>query len=287
MGPDLETLNVETIWRPHPGPQMLVDSVIHHLGWATWFNHDAASCWMSFASYHDAAGAQHDPGNLIVAGVIASEDQWKKFEGNWKAALDREHIAEFHFTDFKASQGDFKGWKNDEPRRRTFVADLLHVIQNHIEGWSVVGIRPSTFHEVNRQYNLSVVGGPFLLCACGTREYARQWMDERHPGQSMAHFIEKGDAGQLPWAQLVDLDFRPQPKKDEFGRYTYPFQAADFIAGEFRTAFEDIQDPDRHIRVRYPFRTFFDKQKIVGKYLRADALLAICASRPDLFPPRV
>src|SRR5687768_14382543 len=38
--------------------------------------------------------------DLIVAGFVASVDQWAKFSDKWKTVLDEHHLPYFHFLEF-------------------------------------------------------------------------------------------------------------------------------------------------------------------------------------------
>jgi hypothetical protein len=81
-------------------------------------------------AYWDESGHAHDSGcqYLAVAGLIATVEDWNRFEVEWARALADFGVAELHMRDYAHSTGEYSAWKGDEPRRRAFMARLLKVI---------------------------------------------------------------------------------------------------------------------------------------------------------------
>jgi hypothetical protein len=81
---------------------------------------------MQLRAYFDESG-EHNPvtGHLVhlhVGGVLASTEDWRIIDEQWRDALRREDIAVFHMKDFSSKRGEFKGWTKDR----------CHVFMNHL-----------------------------------------------------------------------------------------------------------------------------------------------------------
>lgn len=85
-----------------------------------------------FTACFDAGGSQHDQRFLVMAGFISSASDWIEFDKVWRKRLAEDGLSYFHMVDFAASQEEFEhGWKNNEPRRRKLLSDLVEIIRKH------------------------------------------------------------------------------------------------------------------------------------------------------------
>ena len=66
---------------------------------------------------------------MTIAGYVAHEEQWGRFEQDWRALLNRESFSHFHMTDFENRQGQFKGWGQE--RRIQVIGDLIAIIKSN------------------------------------------------------------------------------------------------------------------------------------------------------------
>jgi hypothetical protein len=66
-----------------------------------------------FTAYYDESGSP-DAHSVVVAGFVASDDQWKEFERNWNESLHQFGISHFHAVEFAQSVGEFAKWKGHE-----------------------------------------------------------------------------------------------------------------------------------------------------------------------------
>lgn len=83
--------------------------------------------FLIFTAYFDETNASHAKPNLIVAAFMASSRQWELFERKLKAMRAEYGFKVFHATDFRARQGEFKGWSDAKAERFiTTLADLMH-----------------------------------------------------------------------------------------------------------------------------------------------------------------
>jgi hypothetical protein len=66
-------------------------------------------------AYFDASGTDGSSSLLTLAGMVASESVWRRFELEWNALLDSYGVQCFHASDAKALQGAFRresGWND-------------------------------------------------------------------------------------------------------------------------------------------------------------------------------
>jgi predicted RNA-binding protein with PUA domain len=78
----------------------------------------------ALTAYFDASGKPDAGYELVVSGFISTAKKWRRFEEKWQRLLDKEGLPYFHMKEFAPSTGIFKHWKNDEQRRRRFLAEL-------------------------------------------------------------------------------------------------------------------------------------------------------------------
>src|SRR5271154_5458785 len=80
----------------------------------------------------DASGKE-DSLCVVVAGFIASHEDWKSFDTQWIKRLKQGGIEHFHMVDFAHSRKQFeRGWAEDESRRQRLFGDLIDIIKSHV-----------------------------------------------------------------------------------------------------------------------------------------------------------
>jgi hypothetical protein len=81
-----------------------------------------------FTAYFDASGTKKMP-VLTVAGFVSHVKRWDQFESKWSAILKRYGVSTLHMTEFASSKGEFKNWRGQSDRRRTFITELAECIK--------------------------------------------------------------------------------------------------------------------------------------------------------------
>jgi hypothetical protein len=63
----------------------------------------------NFAAYCDESTGtnEHEAKFYVVAGYLATADDWQLFEASWRAKLAQERISAFHMTDCEKGYGEF------------------------------------------------------------------------------------------------------------------------------------------------------------------------------------
>ena len=82
----------------------------------------------------DAAGHERDrdQGCLVVAGFLATANQWIEFDAEWSGRLVRDGLAYFRMSEFAQQVGQFSNrteWT--EARRRSLLSDLIDITQHY------------------------------------------------------------------------------------------------------------------------------------------------------------
>jgi hypothetical protein len=70
---------------------------------------------------------------VSLAGVVSTPEKWIAFSDQWQECLDAFEVSSLHMRHFRHGTGEFSDWKNDEPRRRRFLCQLMWALEDHVE----------------------------------------------------------------------------------------------------------------------------------------------------------
>jgi hypothetical protein len=202
-------------------------------------------------AYFDAGGSAADPKSrvLSVAGYIATQERWDRLERDWIAVLEREQISIFHMKDVAHWRGEFRSWKDDEPRRQRFLNDLAAIIRRHTRREFSVSIFLDGYRAVDAAYRLhEEVGHPYMACAWLCISDVLAWAKEQRPLHEILFVFEKGDAHQAELTRLLRQSHVKLGEDPIFldknaagdGHGCVPLQCADFLAYEHAKNLTDI-----------------------------------------------
>lgn len=215
--------------------------------------------------------------------MIARHASWLDFHEEWSDALSRRDVEQFHHTDFKALEGEFTEWTNED--RKDLLGELLNIFAEHVECWNTYALRVETFEEVEQSFNLSILGSPFMLAALFAQSLSRQWSNNRYPGAPIEHYFEAGDRGQTPESRLEDWGFEVIPSFSDERGHAYPLQAADLVAGEMRTLRTGIVADDARRIGRFPLKRLYENVDGKSGWISPAELRRFCRTAPRAFPP--
>lgn len=208
---------------------------------------------------------------LAVAGFISSAKDWVDFDRAWRARLAEDGLAYFHMVDFAHSREEFTvGWRDDEPRRRRLLGDLLKIIQNHVYHKVGFMIEVTGYEDrialANKEYFAATA---FAVAGKVAVAGAFSWCLENFK-KAPRIFFEHGDAasGSLD-AALRPYGIRPryEYKKDneKTGELAFsPLHAADMLAYEMTKMASVEYVPGQPLRFRHPYDVF---ERITGQLL--------------------
>jgi hypothetical protein len=86
---------------------------------------------------------------LVVSGFISTVPKWGNFERDWRALLKNAKVPYSHMKQFAPSTGIFALWKNDEPRRREFLANLINITVKYVEQSFAAGVLLKDWQKCN------------------------------------------------------------------------------------------------------------------------------------------
>lgn len=183
---------------------------------------------------------------------IRTRAKWRRFEKEWQAILDREGVTALHMKEFAHSTGEFKAWKGDENRRRTFLADLARVIKRRTNRDFSISVFMDAYRAINSTYQFEEhVGNPYAFAAWQAILRVRRFLKRRHGDEGASLYVfEKGDAGQSQLSEVLSkngINLIVEPifmekswQEDGAKRYSLPLQAADYLAYESTKLITDL-----------------------------------------------
>ena len=223
-----------------------------------------------YLSFVDESGHSRDPrrNTLALAGLLATEDAWKLFDQEWRAACEDEGLTEpFHMMYFSARKREYKGWS--EERRRKLLGKLIAAIRNAhaIPIGSVVMLRgPDALSERVQNHYRDSHFIAFQPLTCHLAVAANMMDPTQGPGPGpvtmvYAHHPEHSNGlsntGSL-WDALREhnriVSLFMQAYVSETPADCTPLQAADLWAYELGHHFERIRPEGR--RPRWAFQEF-------------------------------
>ena len=90
---------------------------------------------------------------VIVAGFMATVEQWDAYERDLKALFDDYGVKKFHAKDLRGRKGDFKGWPTKEAR--DLYLQISQAWDDHLAcGFATVLISDS-YHQIYRNGRFS------------------------------------------------------------------------------------------------------------------------------------
>ena len=219
-----------------------------------------------YFSFVDEAGHAKDPRQhyLCLAGLLATEVAWKRFNDDWRNACRAEALGEpFHMMDLAARKKQFKGWSDE--KRQQLLSKLISAIDHSgaIPIGSVVCFRG--FNALPPDVGKRFKDPHFLAFQTLSYQIAvAAGIARREPGPAtmvFAHHPEHSDGlgnTEELWKAVREHNPMVRLFMESYvcGQpQNYPgVQAADLWAYELRHHFEVIRPAGR--RPRWPFMQF-------------------------------
>lgn len=198
----------------------------------------------------------HNPPLFVLAGYLASVEQWLAFSDDWQAALDASpKIEYFKFREAIRLEKQFLNWSEEGRNEKT--ARLYSVIEDHVAGSFHIVFNPEHLHAVyGERYgeNYQFAKNPFYFAQVSLTsmiardlhkfEVARQPIDFIFDEQvmEMTRVIEG-----WKWVRKRNdlkpdppdmLEIAPNPPTFKNDKRVLPLQAADLLVGWRRYGFQ-------------------------------------------------
>jgi len=209
-----------------------------------------------YTAHYDDSGTADDTVAVVVAGFVATDEQWPHFERNWNDTLRQFGISHFHMKEFAHSVGEFSQFKQNKEEREFFLGQLLSHIKLRVAYSNAHAVLMDDYRRVNSVYALDYALPPYALAGRTCVARINVWAEKRGiPKEQIRHVFEDGSAGKRMLYESVLRNHRIEvtfKKKDE----CVALQAADLFAYEMLAANRFIFEKgivDFH-KLRYPIR---------------------------------
>jgi hypothetical protein len=185
-----------------------------------------------FAAYFDDGGHPVDQVAVIVAGFIATEDQWLFFEKEWKEILLRLGNNSLHMTDFENS----RAWSRSQ--KDSVLEDLVSVIKRRTR-YHISHIVPmKEYREINQERAFEeLLGTPYAVAgrtsAKSINDWKRKYMSS---DDKLLVLFEDGTLHKGDFMEAMKRDRLPCPN---FIQTVPPLEAADWLAWELLYALKN------------------------------------------------
>ncbi len=179
----------------------------------------------NFSVYFDDGGHPLDQIAVLVAGFIATEEQWLRFEDEWRRALAPFNIPELHMTDFEAS----KDWSRNEKDR--LLGDLVSIIKRRTR-YHISHIVPmKEYRGINEERAFEeMMGTPFAIAGRTAARSVNDWKKRyTKPDDKLRVFFEDGTLHKGDFMEAMKRDELPCPL---FVKKTVRLESADLFAWE-------------------------------------------------------
>jgi hypothetical protein len=186
---------------------------------------------MEYTIFLDESGDQEIK---VFAGFVAANEQWQKFEVEWREVLARFSSPPLHMRTFAHSLDEFAEWRGNEHRRGALLKALLGVIRIRTRTFFASAVRSADFDDVATRYpELRKNHTPFTIAGNSCILKAARWADRHQISRSDVALLFEDGAGEKKMFvrhAKQHLGFHPSfAKKDQFAA----FQAADLLAFEY------------------------------------------------------
>lgn len=200
-----------------------------------------------FTANFDASGHPHDPSPhaaFFVSGFVSTAGKWTLFEEQWLALLAEFRIeSPFHMTDFEAGEKQYASWKDDRPRRETFLLRAVDIIHKQTNKPFSQGVLLADIRRMFKEYNVTNIddleNAPYPWCALQVMRATAEWSARRLAAGTVKEtdrleiIFELGDLHRGKFMQAAEEAYGYVPifkKKSEW----VPFQICDILAWEHR-----------------------------------------------------
>lgn len=202
-----------------------------------------------YSAYFDASHQDLSNKQTVVAGYIASVEEWAQFEIAWRLALAKFDVPFFKMSEFIGYRKPF-----DHPawRIEAFRAKFLKTLTDIIRDWTSASIacrmKQDLFDTYNKTYKLDERFNIFTFCGRDCAAQARKFIREIPSDVPIAFIFDQGDlkpgllTNEMIGSGLPAPSFkrgRPDPDLDKDDPYHVQLQACDLLAWELRRGEND------------------------------------------------
>lgn len=200
--------------------------------------------------YIDDSG-KNDPPVFVLAGFLASAENWVAFSNEWRACLAREPSLEYlKMADANSRNGTFRGVAKDA--RDLKIRELALIAKDHVEFGISVAIPHAAYDAVFRGKWMKVFDTPYALAfyliiaathkylaAAGNHEEVDLIFDRQLDQEKLLNGAHSFVTDGLPQEVLNRF---PTPPVFMDDKRAIPIQAADMLAWHIRRSWKEGRD---------------------------------------------
>ena len=191
------------------------------------------------AGYFDDSGTHDGSPSVVVAGGVASVQQWIKLSREWQAAIAPWNLkrAYFHMADFVSSVGDYHGWA--APMKAERLSKLVRIIRKHVRLLVGNAVRSNEFDEAIKEHPNKKIGTAYRFCAFLIFPAVDAWRRQSPRREPVAFIFEAGNKLMNEYGKIFGEIGEYEYLRKKYGvgsatqgtkRDMLPLQAADVIA---------------------------------------------------------
>jgi Protein of unknown function (DUF3800) len=182
---------------------------------------------IDYAAYFDDSGHPDNQEALIVAGFIASREQWQDLEREWNEVLKHAGLDHFHMKDFQHGK--------DRPfhQKEAILRRLVKIIERNTIRPIAHIVLMKEYKAVNEKYAMEeVLGAPYAMAGRTVATSLNIWKAENMPPtDTLSVYFEDGSKHKGDFIDAMERD-ELQPPVFLKNRDAIAFQAADLFAWE-------------------------------------------------------
>lgn len=209
-----------------------------------------------FTAYFDESGTHSNSPVTVVAGYIATNEQWSEFEREWKEVMQNAGIPFFHMSKFESRQGEYKNWNSD--KRIRIQERLIGIIKRRVRIGFASAIRLSDYSEVMDGRDRILYGSPYAFCLISCMKLVAAWADKYEHQEPIVYVFESGAGCDGEIGAIFSRSFSKESVRSRyrvgdlaFGdkRGIVQLQAADILAYEiYKRVGHLMTDDNRKLR---------------------------------------
>jgi hypothetical protein len=234
---------------------------------------------LGYTSYFDASmnSAQDE---MVVAGYLATLDQWIQFEAAWKLTLIQYDVPFFKMSEFIGRRKEYSHPKwQSETYRAHFIKDLASIIRDWTEASVACRMKQELFDRYNALYEIDSRFNLFAFCGRDCAAQVRKYIRAKPPALPIAFIFDQGDANagllvnEMISSGLPAPSFkrsRPDPMLDLDDPYHVQLQACDLAAWELRRGESDLEEGKLPEKLRKSLLALNHRNKIWKQTLEPD-----------------
>ena len=184
-----------------------------------------------YTVFFDESGDEHIK---IFAGFVATNEQWERFEKEWREVLNAFNAPPLHMRTFAHSVKEFAGWKGNEKRRSSFLEFLIGVIRFRTRTFFADAVLVDDYNDVATRYpTLRETYTPFAMAGNSCILKVVRWADRYQiPRSDVGVLFEDGAAEKKAFIREAKKHLGVAPAFAQKSQYA-AFQAADLLAFEY------------------------------------------------------